>query len=457
MSDQLDRKPLHSPGLWSPLAWFIRLRWVAALAVIGGALLDLTWLHWFDDRAVRVLSVGFVVLLYNSALWKALPLVGRSRSRERGRIARWFAATQMLLDLACLTALCAWTGGLKSPVATFFVFHMVFASLLLPATIAYAAAGVALAMMSAGLVITDQFPTTRADVLMLAGRAVTLIFTVFLTNRLTRDLRRQHRRLAKQNRKIRRVTDQLRHHQESLVQHEKMVAMGQMAAGVTHEITNPLASMDSLMQLVRRKPAERLKLEVIETLHEQVGRIQQTISQMKAFAHPASESQRKNTAVGGLIERAIAFVRYDPRAARVNFSTEVAPDVGAIDVLPQAMEQVLVNLILNALDAVAEVDEPKVIVRASRRDDTCSIEVTDNGCGIKSEHMHRLFEPFFTTKPVGKGTGLGLSISYSLVQKQGGAISVRSATGKGTTFTVRMPVGLRPSVPTAGKAARSPL
>jgi C4-dicarboxylate-specific signal transduction histidine kinase len=159
---------------------------------------------------------------------------------------------------------------------------------------------------------------------------------------------------------------------------------------------------------------------------------------MKAFAHPV-ESRRQTVPVNDLVSRVIDLVRYDKRVARVKIQTELATDAGAIEVLPQAMEQVLVNLIVNALDAVSGVAEPKVIVRTARRDGACSIEVTDNGHGIQPHHMRRLFEPFFTTKPVGKGTGLGLSISYSLMQRQGGAIAVRSTPGRGATFTVRVP------------------
>jgi len=110
-----------------------------------------------------------------------------------------------------------------------------------------------------------------------------------------------------------------------------------------------------------------------------------------------------------------------------------------VSMSPQALQQVLVNLVINALDAMAATERPVLTLRTQRRDGWCVVEVTDNGHGIDPHHMPRLFEPFFTTKPVGKGTGLGLSISYSLTQRQGGSISVRSRTGDGTTFTLRLP------------------
>src|SRR5205814_1737203 len=117
------------------------------------------------------------------------------------------------------------------------------------------------------------------------------------------------------------------------------------------------------------------------------------------------------------------------------------PKAGSLSLLPQALQQVLVNLIINAVDAMAETAQPKLTLRTERHEGWCEIEVADDGHGIRDEYMDRLFEPFFTTKPVGKGTGLGLSISYSLVQKQGGSISVRSQPGKGTAFMIRLPAG----------------
>jgi C4-dicarboxylate-specific signal transduction histidine kinase len=419
----------HGP-LSAQLAWFIRLRWVAGVAMLVVALADGRWLHWFD-RGPESAVLGAVVLVCNLALSMILsqPL------RGRGALVL-FAWAQLLLDFVCLTLLTIWTGGLLSPVATFFIFHMVFASLLLPRRMAYAAALAAIAMLACGLWISDQFPTDRRGQLLLAGRALTLLLTVYLANHMTHDLRRQQRRLIRQNKHIRRISRQLRRHQEALVQHEKMVALGRMAAGIAHEITNPLASMDSVLQLLQRKP-ERLRPDVVQTLREQTERIGQIIAQMKAFAHPV-DSQRKVLRLNEVVDGAIALVRFDKRVKHVQLIRHFSPDAGSVAVVRQALEQVLVNLIINALDAVADVPEPKVIVRTDRRDGTCYIEVCDNGRGIQPQHMRRLFEPFFTTKPVGQGTGLGLSISYSLMERYGGAIAVRSQPGKGATFTIKL-------------------
>jgi two-component system NtrC family sensor kinase len=216
-----------------------------------------------------------------------------------------------------------------------------------------------------------------------------------------------------------------------------MIAMGQMAAGVTHEITNPLASIDSVLQLAQRHP-DRVKPQTLQTLREQVQRINQIIRQMKTFAHPA-EMAAQTLPLNAVVEQALDMLRFDPRMKNVEIQREYDPATGAIVLWPQAIEQVLVNLITNALDAMAESSARVLGVRTRRRDGWCVIEISDTGHGIDPQHMPRLFEPFFTTKPVGQGTGLGLSISYSLMQKQGGSISARSKPGRGSTFILRLP------------------
>jgi C4-dicarboxylate-specific signal transduction histidine kinase len=195
--------------------------------------------------------------------------------------------------------------------------------------------------------------------------------------------------------------------------------------------------MDSLLQLMQRKP-ERIRPDAVNVLREQIARINQIIHQMKSFAHPM-DSQRETVELNQVVDDALNMVRFDQRMKRVRVEKRFSKDVGAIPLLPQALQQVLVNLVVNALDAMSETPEPLLTVRTERRADACLIEVADNGTGIQAENMERLFEPFFTTKAIGQGTGLGLSISYSLVQKQRGSISVRSQLGKGASFTIHLP------------------
>lgn len=406
------------------LSWFVGLRWAAGATVIAGSLLDCVWGHWYP-QAPWMAVLGGVILSYNAALSFAVARAPGTKGALLG-----LAWVQILLDLACLTLLVMWTGAVSSPLLGFFVFHMVFASLLMPRVMAYAAAAAAIGMLALGLQLGGQWPAQREQLPLLGGWIVTLLLTVFLANHITQAFRRQRRRLRK-------LTRQMRRQQRAMVQHEKMVALGQMAAGVAHEIANPLASMDGLLQLTQRHP-ERLKPEIVVTLREQVQRIHQIIQLMKGFAHPA-EMPMQLVALNEVVEQAVEMLRFDPRMKQAHVERQFSPDAGALRLVAQAVQQVLVNLIINALDAMEKTPEPRLTIRTSRRDGWCEVEVADNGPGIAPEDRQRVFEPFFTTKPIGKGTGLGLAISHSLVDRQGGRITIRSSAGGGTTFIVHLP------------------
>ncbi len=428
----LHRGPLHAQ-----IEWFIRLRWIAALTVVAGAWIDSRWLGWYGHWR-EIAAVGVVIAVYNVLLWWVL------RAKCWGkRFLRVLACIQLILDMVCLTVLTIWTGGVESPLTPFYVLHMVFASVLLPRALAYGSAALVITMYLSALALNGTIPTAREDRLIIFGRIVALLTTIHLANHITRGLSQQRRRLIRQNRRIRTMSRQLKRHQRAMIQHEKMVALGQMAAGVTHEIANPLASMDSLLQLMQRRP-DRMRPDALTTLRGQIERINQIIQQMKTFAHPA-EVLEQTVDLNELVDQSLHMIRFDKRLLDVKVERKFSPDTGRISLLPQALQQVLVNLIINALDAMAQTPNPVLKVRTERREGWCVIEVSDNGTGIAHEHMGRLFEPFFTTKPVGKGTGLGLSISYSLVQKQGGSITVQSHLGRGSSFTVRLPIRSKPS------------
>jgi len=221
-----------------------------------------------------------------------------------------------------------------------------------------------------------------------------------------------------------------------------MVAMGQMAAGVAHEVANPLASMDGLLQLLERRP-EKISLENMARLREQISRISQIVRQLTTFAHP-QEGNWQITGLNDVVTRALDVLHFDPRFKKVTIDKELAPDLPPIRMLPSAIEQVLINMAINAADAMDSVASPRLLIRTRLVEDgngrNALLEIQDNGHGIAPHVRDRIFEPFFTTKPVGKGTGLGLSISYSLVRKHGGEISLTSSPGRGTSFIIQLPL-----------------
>jgi PAS domain S-box-containing protein len=243
---------------------------------------------------------------------------------------------------------------------------------------------------------------------------------------------------------LRLLNEELKAHQMQLIQHEKMVAVGRMAAGVAHEIANPLANMDGLIQLVERNP-DRMKADTPEQIREQIARITQIVHQLKDFAHPI-DTNRTAVSVDELIQSTIAMIRFDHRHRNVAVEKDLANPCCHISVHPQSIQQVLVNLMVNALDAEREDEKVRVSISSQCiQDARCMISIRDNGTGIPQDHLNRIFEPFFTTKPIGQGTGLGLSISYNLVQRDGGEIEVKSQEGVGTQVTLIFPVWDRSS------------
>lgn len=427
--------PIRDHMLMVRLRWFVRLRWLAGAGVIIGALLDHFWLHWLSS-SLTIGMVGVVILIYNITFrhW----VDHRRFTPQLGRTTAWM---QIVLDLGVLSFLTLQTGGVNSPLLGFFVFHMVFASILLPRHTAYAGALMSVVLVMLGLVTSGQWDTPMAlpfhSQLVISGWSLSLFLTVYLANSITQSLHHQRRRLMTQNRRVRAMTQRLQAQQMTMLQHEKMVAMGQMAAGVAHEIANPLANIDSMLQLAIRNP-ERMSQEKIEQMRQQTVRIREILSQLTSFAHP-TDQQWQTMPIIDLVEMGLAMVRFDRRHRKVTIERNYSPTPCVLRIQPHAMQQVIINLMINAIDAVSEVAQPRLIVSTQCMGSECHISVTDNGIGISPENLSHLFEPFFTTKPVGKGTGLGLAISFSLVERQGGRIDVKSAPGKGTTVTIALP------------------
>jgi signal transduction histidine kinase len=423
------------PALFGQLSWFVRLRWGAGLAVIVGALIDRYWLHW-PEAFWETLWLGLGILLYNAVL--RVMVRQRSSTSWNYRTLLAIASIQIVLDLICLTFITFWTGGPRSPLLGFFVFHMVIASLLLPHVMAYVGAAFSGTMMLGGLWLTGRFPVSGDDMLIVGGWMITLLITVYLTSSITRSLNRHRRRVLRQKRRIRTMSDELRRHQRGMLQQEKMAAMGQLAAGVAHEIANPLASMDSLLQLLQRKP-EKIQDGAIEKLRGQISRINSIVRQMTDFAHPGDEDWQR-ISIEKIVAESLKMIRFDHRVRdmKMDFQRELPVEDGFVRVQPQALEQVFVNIILNAFDAMADVENPELTIHVGQDAKHCLVTISDNGHGIPSDHMDRIFEPFFTTKPVGKGTGLGLAVSYKLVRSQGGSLEAENVD-KGARFTVSLP------------------
>jgi signal transduction histidine kinase len=273
--------------------------------------------------------------------------------------------------------------------------------------------------------------------------------------------------LAEQNRALRQA-------QAAMIQTEKLASLGQLAAGVAHEINNPityvtnnlivlqrdsLAALDVLMrysaaraslareeadlaaELGRRE--EDIDLSYIQqnlprlfqTSLKGLERVRDIVKNLRAFAR-LDETTFTEVDVNAALETTLEILRHELKQKAIRLETHYQP-LPTVLGHPGKINQVFLNLLMNALQACAQGGK----IEARTRPDAAggvTVEVRDNGCGISADHLPHLFEPFFTTKPVGQGTGLGLSVSYGIVQEHGGVIEIESTPGHGSLFRVRL-------------------
>ncbi|HTO07354.1 MAG TPA: ATP-binding protein [Myxococcota bacterium] len=241
--------------------------------------------------------------------------------------------------------------------------------------------------------------------------------------------------------------------QRRLVLSARMAAVGQLAAGVAHEVNNPTAYVRSNMLLLREywgnaadlligrgEDDEKTRLfadgaELIDESLEGIERITSIVQQIGRFTR-ADEGARETAELELILDSALRMAR--PRLRDGIALERASGPLPPLECAPRELEQVFLNLLLNAADASA--GGGTIRITTAREGDRARIDVADEGAGIAREHLPRVFDPFFTTKPVGEGTGLGLSICYEIVERHGGEIEVSSELGRGTVFTVRLPL-----------------
>ena len=245
--------------------------------------------------------------------------------------------------------------------------------------------------------------------------------------------------------------------QDQLIQSEKMSAIGQLIAGIAHDLNNPLASVvgfaDFLTELPNVPPNIREPLTVVR---EEAERASSIVRNLLGFARK-QEHQRRPTALKPLLDATFVLLRNQLMAQRVEAQVEIEPELPMPDIDPNQIQQVFVNLINNAAQAIASTGRPgSILVRARRWMDGVAIDVIDDGPGMSELLAGQVFEPFFTTKAEGEGTGLGLSISQGIVKEHGGRIMLSTEEGRGSTFTVQLPLSTRAAAPPADLGARAP-
>jgi two-component system NtrC family sensor kinase len=423
--------------LLTQIAWFNRLRLLVAGVVVLLTALAAHALDIVEDPG-PLYSLGSVIAVVDAVYMLSFArLAGRPVAALRRHV-----ILQIGIDLLVLTALLHQAGGITNPLVLFYLFHTFIAALVLSIGAACFVAALSLLLVAllglvermrwlphqplGGLGLMDLFAVQPLGfVLLLLGYALTMAFSIYFVATILRRLRTNEQQLVRLGR--------------SLALSEKLASVGTLAAGVSHEINNPVGVINNKVRILRYRIEdgdERDKLlaelDVIEKHTRRIGLITHgllTFSRETPF-------EKKPLDVGALVREAADLVRVPFRSAGVALETENGVPAQLIGSQNHLL-QVLINLLLNAKDASAAGGAVQLGWQVAGQE--VAIVIADHGTGISEENLLKVFDPFFTTKDVDKGTGLGLAISHGIVERHGGRIEVDSKVGVGSEFRVVLP------------------
>jgi two-component system NtrC family sensor kinase len=281
--------------------------------------------------------------------------------------------------------------------------------------------------------LSGLFATRNVAIVLILFGITAIVLTTIFTTRLTVN-------------RLQEADDKMNALNAQLVQSDKLAALGKMAAGVAHEINNPLAVilqktgwMEDLLDEEEFKPSKNLDefRTSITKIEEHVERARKVIHNMLGYARKM-EPRLEDVDVNDTLRQTISILDNYARINNIEIRVDLAGNLPIIASDQAQLQQVFLNLISNAIDAIGK--DGLVVVKSARFGDEIHVGVTDNGPGVPEDLQKKVFDPFFTTKAVGKGTGLGLWISYTIIEKMGGTLTLNSTVGGGSTFTVKMPI-----------------
>lgn len=231
--------------------------------------------------------------------------------------------------------------------------------------------------------------------------------------------------------------------EKRLIHTQKMESIGTLAAGVAHEVGNPLASISALVQVVQRNTKDEFILEKLGLVKNQITRISKIIRDLVDFSRP-SNFEMQTMDINECIRESVEITKVGTKARDIEYTVKLSNEVPPMPLIADQLEQVFVNILLNSVDAMNDAEEKigkkEITVETSLDEDYIIITFSDTGPGIVEENKSKVFEPFFTTKQRGKGTGLGLWVSYGIIKNFNGTIEVESQPGKGATFIIKLPI-----------------
>lgn len=413
----------------SPEIIVLKIRWI-------GVVLGLLWINLAPAAKHPAMVNGILLLGLAYALWDTWATMQSWKLDQR------YPLAISVLEAIFIGLLCYFDTGLDSPFRYYYLLSLMICALRYEPLVTYVTFGLHSASFGS-IYLLRSWGDDAAGQLLLG--LVLMGWVAWAADSLASWLKQTSARLKRLNSeleqeratleaRVQERTKQLQEMQASLLHQEKMAAFGLLAAGIAHEVGNPLASISSLVQLLQRQvkdPSVQVKLTLV---NEQLGRIQTILRELIDFSRPASR-ERVWTHVETIVQQALNIAKYYKRTRGKTITTEIETNLPSLYVAPDQLVQALLNLVINAIDATAPGGH--ITVRAYIQEGELRLCVCDDGCGIRAEDQAKLFQPYFTTKP--HGTGLGLFMTQRLVQENQGRVSFTSVPGH-TEFCIHLPL-----------------
>ena len=426
--------PLTVPPRWELAAETIavRIRWFGLL--VGYVLVSFTEPDEHRLTLYAILSLGAVYALLDT--YYSL----------RGRVFLGrFPLSISVMEALFIGLLCYYQGGLDSPFRYYYFLSLICCAIRHSARVTYATC--ALHCASYSLLYLALPPDRQAPLVWLLNLVV-LGWVTWASSAMASLLKRVGEHLSQLNAALQenqaqleaRIAERTRELQEAqarLLHQEKMAAFGLLAAGIAHEVGNPLTSISSLVQMLQRRDCDDYEREKLALVSGQLQRIQNTLRELVNFSRPAS-NERSRVAIGDVLDEALNIAKYYKGTKRRQIEKRVPADIPLVVGVRDQLTQAFLNLVLNAIDATKK--GGRIELAAEHPDGKLQVVVRDDGVGIAPEHVGKLFQPYFTTKT--NGTGLGLFVTRKLIAEHGGTVEFESAPGQGTVFRVNLPVAV---------------
>ena len=447
--------------LLARLQWLVKLRWLFLFG-LGAVLFFATKVFDLEMKLTPLSVIAGAVSIYNLGFYLLHRYIRPKYVKETTyRGLRIEANFQIGLDLLALIFLIHFSGGIENPFIFFFVFHMILGSILLTGRDIWfqAVFAVGLLFLLLGLSyfkvidhyhvdgfgtkdLWTNFPYIWAGVISFSA---TILMTVYMTNSIARSLRKRENelfvtknQLEKKSMELQRANKELIKQQTLLVQSEKLASLGKLSAGVAHELNNPLTGILSFTHFIKAACVDQAQIQHdVDVVIRETERCKKIIRGLLDFARQ-SQPEKKQDNIVGLLNETITLVENHKDFKNIKIIKDFPDEPPLIMFDKYQIQQVFMNLIVNAQEAMDTGETLYVSTGISPGGNYIEIKFQDTGAGISEDNLGKIFDPFFTTKE--DGTGLGLSVSLGIIENHGGKLDIVSTPGRGSTFTVKLPV-----------------